>query len=425
MLIVCPSCTASYDLEAASLPFQGCQVRCLRCGTVWRAELSQADKLFAAAVAIAPDHGMVKVAADAVAEAAIPAAPELASEGALSDPSAGEAIATDMGTEKAADALAEAPLPVAEFAEMASEGALSDPSADAVVAPGIDTENAADALAEAALPAAELLAEVASEGALSDLSAGEPHGDEQWADEGSLATANDDDDRASAVDRAAEGIIFGEPDHSGEGDAPPIVPVDFSEDEPPADFDNDRSIEHRTEHIEIAASWRPQRSVAARRQQRNVTRRWTPRWPVSPLHAGIIVLVLVDIFLIGWRGDIVRALPQTAAFYALTGLPVNLRGLAFDGIVATTEQQDGEPILVVEGNIVNTTHKVARVPRLKFAMRNGASREIYSWSAFPMRTSLPPGETVAFRTRIASPPSEARDLVLRFVTRRDVIAALR
>ena len=71
----------------------------------------------------------------------------------------------------------------------------------------------------------------------------------------------------------------------------------------------------------------------------------------------------LDAILIGWRSDFVRALPQTASFYALLGLPVNLRGLDFDGITTTTEQHEGVPILVVEGNIVNATRKVVDVPR--------------------------------------------------------------
>jgi hypothetical protein len=107
------------------------------------------------------------------------------------------------------------------------------------------------------------------------------------------------------------------------------------------------------------------------------------------------------------------------------GLPVNLRGLAFDGIVTTTEQHEGVPILVVEGNIVNAARKVEDVPRLKFVVRNAARQEIYSWTAVPSRTLLPPGEAVAFRTRLASPPPEARDLLLRFVNRRDIIAGTR
>ena len=146
---------------------------------------------------------------------------------------------------------------------------------------------------------------------------------------------------------------------------------------------------------------------------------------MSLLHTGILALILVDAILIGWRDGVVRVLPQTAPFYALLGMPVNLRRLTFDGVASTIEQHEGVPILVVEGNVVNSKRKVVDVPRLKFIVRNAARQEIYSWIAVPSRTPLAPGEAVAFRSRLASPPSDAHDLIVRFVTRRDIVQEAR
>ena len=75
-----------------------------------------------------------------------------------------------------------------------------------------------------------------------------------------------------------------------------------------------------------------------------------------------------------------------------------------------SEQHEGVPILVVEGNI-NTTRRNEDVPRLKFILRNAA--QIYFWTAVPVRASLSPGE--GFRTSLASPPADARDAMLSFV----------
>jgi predicted Zn finger-like uncharacterized protein len=77
-----------------------------------------------------------------------------------------------------------------------------------------------------------------------------------------------------------------------------------------------------------------------------------------------------------------------------------------------SEQHEGVPILVAEGNI-NTTRRNEDVPRLKFILRNAA--QIYSWTAVPVRASLSPGEGEGFRTRLASPPADARDAMLSFV----------
>ena len=61
---------------------------------------------------------------------------------------------------------------------------------------------------------------------------------------------------------------------------------------------------------------------------------------------GALVLALLI-----WRVDVVRLLPQTAAFYRMVGLEVNLRGLMFKDVKITTETVDGKPVLVIEGVI--------------------------------------------------------------------------
>ena len=57
--------------------------------------------------------------------------------------------------------------------------------------------------------------------------------------------------------------------------------------------------------------------------------------------------------------------------------------------------------------------------------RNAARQEIYSWTAAPARTVLSPGEVIPFRSRLASPPTDAQDVLVRFVNRRDVLAGTR
>jgi hypothetical protein len=139
----------------------------------------------------------------------------------------------------------------------------------------------------------------------------------------------------------------------------------------------------------------------------------------------ILALILLDAIVIGWRNDFVRLMPQTASFYARLGMPVNLRGLAFDNLSTSTEQHEGVPILVVEGEIVNETHKIVDVPRLRFAVRNAGRQEIYSWTAVLPRTLLSPGDAAPFRTRLASPPPDAHDVLVRFLNRNDIYAGSR
>ena len=80
---------------------------------------------------------------------------------------------------------------------------------------------------------------------------------------------------------------------------------------------------------------------------------------------------------------------------------------------------------IIEGTVANVTNKTVEVPRLRFAIRNRAGLEIYAWTSVTGRSILAPGETAAFRTRLASPPSEGRDVVVRFFNRRDFLAGMR
>jgi hypothetical protein len=80
---------------------------------------------------------------------------------------------------------------------------------------------------------------------------------------------------------------------------------------------------------------------------------------------------------------------------------------------------------VVAGSVVNNTRKIVDVPRLKFVVRNSANEEVYSWTAVAPRATLPPGDAVEFRSRLASPPLDGRDVLVRFVTRHDIIAGTR
>ncbi|GGI31952.1 MJ0042-type zinc finger domain-containing protein [Bradyrhizobium guangdongense] len=130
---------------------------------------------------------------------------------------------------------------------------------------------------------------------------------------------------------------------------------------------------------------------------------------------GALVLALVI-----WRSDMVRLLPQTAAFYKLVGLEVNLRGLAFKDVKLSTETVDGKQVLVIEGVIVGQGKKPMDIPRLRFAVRDAQGAEIYAWNSVLEQTVLQPGERAFFRSRLASPPPEGRNIDVRFFNRRDI-----
>jgi hypothetical protein len=65
------------------------------------------------------------------------------------------------------------------------------------------------------------------------------------------------------------------------------------------------------------------------------------------------------------------------------------------------------------------------VPRLYFAVLGKDGQQIYAWSAQADRSSLQPGEKLNFRRRLAAPPSESKDVSVRFLTRSDITAGIR
>ena len=163
-------------------------------------------------------------------------------------------------------------------------------------------------------------------------------------------------------------------------------------------------------------------SVAARRaRQARTKRRRAGRWPGLPT----IILVLAGTIaaLLNWRASVVRFVPQTASLFSAVGLPVNLRGLSFDDVKTSVETNDGVTVLVVQGTIANLTRQPLEVPRLRFAVRNAGGYEVYAWTALPTEPVLAPGDRAPFRSRLASPPADAQDIIVRFFNRRDVTAA--
>lgn len=126
--------------------------------------------------------------------------------------------------------------------------------------------------------------------------------------------------------------------------------------------------------------------------------------------------------LIIWRADIVRLMPQTAGFFKMVGLGVNLRGLAFEDVKISTELVDNKPVLIIEGNIVGVAKKPIEIPRLRFLVRDANGTEIYAWNAVLEQPVLKPGEKAWFKSRLASPPPEGREIAVRFFSKRDIAA---
>jgi predicted Zn finger-like uncharacterized protein len=213
-----------------------------------------------------------------------------------------------------------------------------------------------------------------------------------------------DDVMRSTDDTTAMTVVSPDPfphTDSIESDSPPLVPVAAGED-PPEDEPSD-DIE----------------TVAAKRQAQLVTLP-PPRPARRPRLAFYIpVLLAIIVAAMAGRTHLVRHFPQSASLFAAIGLPVNLRGLEFSDVIIANDTENNVPVMIVQGKIRNiTTHKVA-VPQIRFGVQSNTNVEIYAWTAPPEKTSLGSGETLSFRSQLASPPTEAKTVAVRFVNQHD------
>lgn len=186
-------------------------------------------------------------------------------------------------------------------------------------------------------------------------------------------------------------------------DAPSLVPAA----EPPAAAHTDSD----SDEIENFAARR--KRLQARRKEARRSSRWT---------ALILVLFAFNVALIGARSEVVRFLPQTASLFSAIGLPVNLRNLKFENMRISKETQESLAALVIEGTIVSISNKPSEVPRLRFAARDAAGQEVYTWTSMPSRSIIGPGEKLEFKSRLVSPPATASDVIVRFSNPQDIAA---
>jgi len=154
-------------------------------------------------------------------------------------------------------------------------------------------------------------------------------------------------------------------------------------------------------------------------------RRWRPPSLAAPrppqtLSIAMAAMAAMIAGLIIWRTDIVRLMPQTAGFYKLAGININLRNLAFENVRVSTETVNGAPVTVIEGAVVGLSIKPVEVPRLRFVVRDAQGTAVYAWNAVLEQGFVNPGDKVMFKSRLASPPPNAHELVVRFFNKRDV-----
>lgn len=140
------------------------------------------------------------------------------------------------------------------------------------------------------------------------------------------------------------------------------------------------------------------------------------RLAVAAGWAGLIaVVLLIGVSAVRYRQDIAVIWPQSAGVYSSLGLKVSASGIDFREVAYKRESEDGQTVLAVSGKIVNGGSRQLPVPQtVRVTLSDASNHELYHWTFKPTATVLAPGQTIAFSTRLSSPPAAARHLEVRF-----------
>jgi predicted Zn finger-like uncharacterized protein len=168
--------------------------------------------------------------------------------------------------------------------------------------------------------------------------------------------------------------------------------------QPPADAP--KVLELKTS---APAAWR-----AAAAAKRSKAPRLVP-WVL----ALVVVLVLAGALL--GRNEIVAAFPDSAAIYRALRLPLAAQpGLEFGQLNPDRVVEGGVAVLVFEGEIVNQSKELRRVPPIRVILLDEGGRELQGETFNAKDSSLDPGGKTTFSGRLVNPPSQARNYSITF-----------
>jgi predicted Zn finger-like uncharacterized protein len=115
-----------------------------------------------------------------------------------------------------------------------------------------------------------------------------------------------------------------------------------------------------------------------------------------------------------FRTTVVRIVPESAAVFAMIGLPVNLVGLQLVGVRSDVGREGDAQVLVVSGEIGNETSQPVRVPPIALTIEGEKGATLYSWTDKGGGGELAPHAARPFQARLASPPPDGRQVLVTF-----------
>ena len=130
--------------------------------------------------------------------------------------------------------------------------------------------------------------------------------------------------------------------------------------------------------------------------------------------ATIIIIVVAAILA---RGPIVDVWPPAEKLYSAVGLgadEVDTSGLEFQNVVREQMIEGGVPVLVIRGEIYNSTDRNRDLPAIRIGLMDDANAELHHWTFAAAESELDAESWTKFETRLASPPEGAVSLRISF-----------
>ena len=255
-------------------------------------------------------------------------------------------------------------------------------------------------------PPQELPTEAALETA-PDLSAAESDADAESTDDPSLddifgTEASEEQDTAEPAGALEAGLDdtadLGDQPISGEGTTETA--------EPPADVDGEPDFPPPPT---IPAMDIPDDEPPPAQRRAGFTR-------AVSLAALILLIAGIGVGLFFMQSKIVMWFPASSKLYAMVGLKPNILGQGLQIIEPTPKKQiDGDDeILVVEGQISNTTSQPLAIPLMRGALLDKFGKELHVWTFNAAEQEVSPGESAGYSTQFRNPPAAAERLDITF-----------
>jgi predicted Zn finger-like uncharacterized protein len=181
-------------------------------------------------------------------------------------------------------------------------------------------------------------------------------------------------------------------------------------------------------------SWRPDEAIAENQTDSTVfgteiTQETATRQPLSaqaeapmnrkrkimrPLWLGATAAIFAGLAALTVNGQTTGFLSRAIGWIDAM-IPGNgLQGLSFANLKTSIKTENGETALTIEGEIRSDSMTEKNLPELRFTMRDEAQNTIFQWMIPAPAPTIAKGEAVPFKARLASPPRDAKNIVIAF-----------